>query len=117
MFAPDKVTVPAPVLLTPAVPPRIALTVPACRSNTVALVSTPVVPLMLPLVSCTPFTVSPNPATFTAPPETTTFAVSTSWLACCHTAEPPNTVRLPPSAFAPVVFRFSVPALTVVSPL
>ena len=51
------------------------------------------------------------------PPDTTTFFPSAIWLDCCNTAEPPVTVRLPAIELAPVVFRLSVPRLTVVNPV
>ena len=51
------------------------------------------------------------------PPVTTTLDVLATWFDFCNAAEPPETVRLPAIELAPVVFRLSVPALTVVNPV
>ena len=117
MFTPLKVTVPTPVLVTPMLPPRIALADPACRSNALVLVSVPPLPLMLPPVSCTPPTVSLLAPMSSVPADTTTLAVSEIWLDCCNTVVPPATLRLPAIELAAVVLRLSVPALTVVNPV
>ena len=50
VLTPDSVTVPLVVLLRAMPePPRMAPTVPLCSSNVPVLVSTPVLPVMLPL--------------------------------------------------------------------
>ena len=56
----------------PTLPPRIAETVPACRSKALVLVRVPPVPLMKPLVSVTVPTVSLNAPISSVPPETVT---------------------------------------------
>ena len=77
-MAPERVTVPAVVLLRAMPePPRIALTVPLCISNVPVLVRTPEVPVMLPpLATVTAPTLSEKsptdriaaaPSTVTAP--------------------------------------------------
>ena len=81
------------------------------------LVNVPPLPLMLPLVSCTALTVSLFAPRSSVPPATMTLEVLAIWLDFCSTAEPPETVRLPAIELAPVVFRLSVPALTVVKPV
>ena len=108
---------PAPDLVTPMLPPRIALAAPACRSYVLVLVSVPPLPLILPPVSCTPLTVSLFAPVFSVPADTATLAVSGIWLDCCNTAVPPAMLRLPAMALAAVVSRLSVPALTVVNPV
>ena len=73
---------------------------------------------MLPLVNCTPATVSLKVVMSSVPPDTTTLFALLIWLLACSTTEPPDTVRLPAIASCPaVLFRFNVPALTVVVPL
>ena len=119
VFAALSVTVPTPVLFAPAVPPRIALTAPDCRANAVPEVSVPPLPLMFPaVVSDTAFTASLLAPMSSVPPETVTVAPLFIWFAACSTAAPPvGTVRLPAIASTPrVLFRLSVPALTVVRP-
>ena len=74
-MAPESVTVPAVVLSSPTLPPKMAETLPACRPKFEALVKMPVVPLMLPPVNCTPATVSLKVAISSVPPETLTLAV------------------------------------------
>ena len=94
MFAPESVTVPAVVLVSPPAPPRIALIEPLCTPYEVP-VSTPVVPVMLPLVSVTAPTVSLNVPMSNVPPDTVT----------------------PPLESALVTPSANVPALTVVKPV
>ena len=113
----ERVTMPAPDLVMPTLPPSIAPTLPACRSKLVADVSVPLVPVIEPDNNCTPATVSLFAPISSVPPATTTLAVSAIWSARCSTAEPPEIVRLPAIELAPVVFRLSVPALTVVKPV
>ena len=117
MFAPLRVTVPAVVLFAPTAPPRIALTLPACRSKSVVEVRVPVVPVIEPVTNRTAATVSLFAPMSSAPPVTTTLDVLAIWLDFCNTAEPPETVRLPAIELALVVLRLSVPALTVVNPV
>jgi len=57
VLAPDRVTVPVPVLSNPTAPPRTAETVPDCTSKAEVLVSVPV-PVMDPDCSDTLATVS-----------------------------------------------------------
>ena len=113
----ERMTVPAPDLVMPTLPPSIAPTLPACRSKLVAEVSVPVVPMIDPDSNCTPATVSLFAPISSVPPATTTLAVSAIWSARCNTAEPPEIVRLPAIALAAAVFRLSMPALTVVNPV
>ena len=76
MFAAESVTVPAVVFTSPALPSRIADTVPFCRSNAVVLVKTPLVPEIAPVVRCTPATVSLKAPTSSVPPSTFTLVAS-----------------------------------------
>ena len=97
MLAPLSVTTPAVVLSRPTaavVPASMALTVPACRSKLLALVSVPL--LMLPDVICTPATVLLKPPRLKPPPLTTR--------------------RLPPARLSATP-NVSVPAATVVVPV
>ena len=66
------VTVPAVVLFAPAVPPRIALAEPDCRSNAAVEVSVPPEPVIEPDCKLTLATVSLLPPIASVPPETTT---------------------------------------------
>ena len=73
-MAPLRVTVPAVVLSTPtpAEPLNIAVMAPARRSKLLALLSTPVLPVMLPVRNCTAATLSLKVPRAKLPPSTTT---------------------------------------------
>ena len=86
-------TLPAPVLFRPALPASTALTVPACRSKAVLLVSVPLA--IAPPVSCTPATVSLKPPRLKLPPLTTSVLVLASRSAAPKASVPATTVVVP----------------------
>ena len=79
----------------PTVPDRMALTEPLRKSKLLLLVSVPVVPVMEPLVSVTPGTVSELAPRLKMPPETVTLPVSGS-TSLAPKARVPSVMAVPP---------------------
>ena len=95
-LTPLSVTVPAVDLLAPAVPARMADTVPLRRSKAAVLVNTPVVPVMLPLFcKDTDATVSLFGPMARVPAPTVTALPSAITLLAFKARAPPNTLVAP----------------------